>query len=207
MASSLSSGTHSSEQLLAQVESLPALGGAGAALVGGPGGWDANRKAIYASIDSDPVLQGHVLEAGIRASSGRNISSVAEAATVLGTDGLGTAILVLSAQAALGSGAKDAVFDCAEFWKHCLGVGFAAKLLSEALGWRVDADLALACGVYHDIGKAAMATVAPKSYDRVVRQATSSFGEICATEQQVLGLDHTIAGRRLARVLGVFGNR
>ncbi len=67
----------------------------------------------------------------------------------------------------------------------------------------MDPEELFICGLLHDIGKLALEQCLPKSYSRVVQACNSQAGNIAEYERQILGLDHTIAGRRLAQQWGL----
>lgn len=85
-----------------------------------------------------------------------------------------------------------------EFWLHGLAVGCAASLLARR---RPRSDLksehAFLCGILHDIGKLALDACFPKAYARVIRACRDGQKCIMDAEREVLGVDHTVAGRRL----------
>lgn len=90
-------------------------------------------------------------------------------------------------------------FDRAQFWKHALAVACAAQGLAA-----VRRDLGIApgdafvAGLLHDLGKVALDAVFPKAYDRIAAHAEQTRGDIADSERAILGVDHTVAGRRLA---------
>ena len=90
-------------------------------------------------------------------------------------------------------------FDREAFWRHSLAVACAAHLIAERWPGEVDPEVACVCGLLHDIGKVALDACLPKSYDRVAAIASSRHVSIIDVEQEVLGLDHTMAGKRLAQ--------
>lgn len=93
----------------------------------------------------------------------------------------------------------DATFDPPEFWKHSLAVGCAARALAEALRpLSVDPQEVFVAGVLHDLGKVALSAVFPKTYQRIAAEANRACGDIADFERELLGTDHTVAGRRLA---------
>ncbi len=57
---------------------------------------------------------------------------------------------------------------------------------------------AYVAGLLHDLGKIALFAVYPKAYDRVVAEAHHRRCDIADCEREVLDVDHTVAGRRLA---------
>ncbi len=57
---------------------------------------------------------------------------------------------------------------------------------------------AFVCGLLHDLGKIALDAILPKSFARVVEAADLLRGNIADVERSVIGLDHMVAGKRLA---------
>ena len=83
-------------------------------------------------------------------------------------------------------------------WKHNLAVACAAELLADRLNDPALRTEAFLCGLLHDIGKTALDCCMPKAYARVVEQVDREMRCICDVERAVFGLDHTMAGKRLA---------
>ena len=91
-------------------------------------------------------------------------------------------------------------FDRTEFWKHSMGVGCAARRLARAREqFGVDPEEAFVGGLLHDMGKVALDAVFPKAYERVAARAEELRCAIADCERAVLGIDHTVAGRHLAK--------
>lgn len=84
------------------------------------------------------------------------------------------------------------------FWTHSAAVGLAAGALARRAGGALPA-LAFAAGLLHDLGKAALNACLPKSYRRVLDLSVGRRGDIAEVERELLGTDHTVVGRRLAR--------
>jgi signal transduction histidine kinase len=63
---------------------------------------------------------------------------------------------------------------------------------------KLNAEDAFVCGLLHDIGKVAFDTAMPKSFARVVEMATLTRSDLADVERRVIGLDHALAGKRLA---------
>ncbi|GAG20609.1 unnamed protein product, partial [marine sediment metagenome] len=74
-----------------------------------------------------------------------------------------------------------------------------ARNIAEIVLPQMDSQLAYLAGLLHDIGKLALYQVMPKSFARIVEEAKSQNACICTIEQNHLGLDHTILGKRLAQ--------
>jgi putative nucleotidyltransferase with HDIG domain len=98
-----------------------------------------------------------------------------------------------------GGQTPGAAFDRSEFWKHSLAVACASRRLAAIrsdLG--VDSADAFVAGLLHDLGKVALSAVFPQAYERLSTQVNQSRGDIADFERSTLGMDHTVAGRRLA---------
>ena len=82
---------------------------------------------------------------------------------------------------------------------HALAVACCAKDIAEIISPRMDSQLAHCAGLLHDIGKLALEEAMPKSFANIVEQARSTGADTCTVESRLLGLDHTIIGKRLAQ--------
>ncbi len=83
---------------------------------------------------------------------------------------------------------------------HSLAVACCAKQIAHAVPMQVDANLAYLAGLLHDIGKLALQQMIPKSFARILEQAKSRQVCLCVSEQENIGLDHPIFGKRLAQL-------
>jgi len=86
-----------------------------------------------------------------------------------------------------------------EFWRHCLAVALAAEDASRRGALDVPPLLAFACGLLHDVGKLALDAAVPKSYQRVLAAAAGPKADIARAEREILGVDHALVGREVAR--------
>ncbi len=94
-------------------------------------------------------------------------------------------------------------FNRHDFWKHSLAVGCAAKLLASSVSNWIDAEEAFVCGLLHDLGKVALDAILPKSYARVSQIARTEHVPISDVENRLLGVDHTLIGKRLGMRRGL----
>ena len=83
--------------------------------------------------------------------------------------------------------------------QHALAVACCAKDIAEIISPQMDSQLAYSAGLLHDIGKLALEEAMPKSLARIFEEAKSAKAGACTMEQQNLGTDHTILGKRLAQ--------
>jgi putative nucleotidyltransferase with HDIG domain len=81
---------------------------------------------------------------------------------------------------------------------HSLATACCAELLAEFVLPPEQRPAAYLAGLLHDVGKTALDEIMPKSVERLVEQARDTGRELYEIEQEQLGLDHAMLGRRLA---------
>ena len=81
--------------------------------------------------------------------------------------------------------------------KHGLAVACCTKDIAKYIS-PDNEQMAFSAGLLHDIGKLAVDEAMPKSFEKIVQQAKTSNSSICQIEQELLKLDHTVIGKRLA---------
>jgi len=85
------------------------------------------------------------------------------------------------------------------FWVHCLAVAVLTQELAAMVRPDIKPSLAFHCGLLHDCGKFAAVACLPKSYSRALEVADSGGTELVQVERDILGVDHTTIGYRLAQ--------
>jgi len=143
-------------------------------------------------------------------SGGRAVRTVSAAVKALGIKAVRAAVLSNKVCELVG-GAETAKsgpprrrhtghgLDCRALWRHSLAVAWAARLLAERLDMPIDGEEAYLAGLMHDIGKLLLSESLPKSYARAVAAAADHNGSLAEWEKKTLGVDHLVAGRRLAQ--------
>jgi len=144
----------------------------------------------------DPALTARMLRLANRDADGQ-VRTAAQAAERIGLSaarsaGLSTKLIELPASPG-GEG-----MDTQAFWRHCLAVATAAEGIARTPGMPLEPDEAFTCGLLHDIGKLVLWELLPKSYLRVVEAARADNGNIADCERRIIGVDHSVVGRRLA---------
>ena len=181
--------------LTGQLEALPALGEAAAAALraaSAPGD-PACNEALAKAISRDRVVSAALVAlAGTEATGG-----VGKAIAALGAGGACSGVLCV----ALGRtfARTGTALDREGFWKHCLAVAVCAESLAQR-SQAISPPLAFACGLLHDVGKAALDLLLPKTYLRVLERVNSAKESIAGVERRRIGVDHAVVGRRLGRL-------
>lgn len=163
----------------------------------------ASGVRIAARIESDAVLAQRLLayarKAGPPAAAAAS-TSVADLLERLGPRHVSIITLALELVDYFGlDGDAAANGDARAAWRHSLAVGLAARQLALAnprIG--VHPDDAFGGGLVHDLGMLALAAVFPRAYRRVIERVASGAGNVADVEQEMLSVDHFVAGRRLA---------
>lgn len=88
-------------------------------------------------------------------------------------------------------------FDLGAYWRHSLACALCAEALARAKGQ--DGGLAFGCGLLHDLGRVALASLAPEDYARALRQRADEGTRLFEMEHACLGLDHAAVGGALAQ--------
>ena len=194
-------GSSRVELILGQLDQLPTLPAVATRLLQVTTSDTSCAGDVAAIITADQALTAKVLALVRRASVGaREARTVERAVVLLGFEAVRNAALVVEiyetfkgAEPSAGAGLERV-----EFWKHNLAVACAARLIAERMHLGRRKDEAFVCGLLHDLGKIALDACLPKSYARVLRQVKTSGRCLCDAERGLLGIDHMVAGKRLA---------
>ena len=196
------------ELVLAQLDALPPLAPIVARILSLTGNDKTHGRQIVELVSADPALSARMLSIANRAENGlRNKAVTIDAAvTLLGFNAVRQITLAAKVMEQVGPASgtcKESAFDRTEFWRHCLAVACAARLIALMTPKFGSPDEAFVYGLLHDIGKIAIETAMPKSFERIVTIANDTRGDISDVERQIIGIDHALAGRRLAEKWGL----
>lgn len=190
------------ERVLAQLSSLPTLAPVAVRLLSLTARIDADLGEVVRLIESDAPLAARVLSEVQKAHHGIDARTVTlqRAVVLLGLNPIRQIVLMTKVLEVFGphDGRNEATFDRRAFWKHCLATACVAQGLAAHASPPSDPDAAFLGGLLHDLGKAAFDACIPKSYERVLGEADRRRAELLLIEREILGTDHTVAGRRVA---------
>ncbi|MBK8268393.1 MAG: HDOD domain-containing protein [Planctomycetes bacterium] len=199
-----SSDPQKAELVLAQLDTLPPLAPIAARILALTDDSKSNAKQIVELVGADPALAARMLSILGRAEHGLRSQSISieNAVKMLGFSAIRQITLALKVMETFGP-SRDADsagggFDRSEFWKHCLAVACAARGIASKLVRFGSPDEAFVHGLLHDIGKIALETAMPKTFDRIVQIADRQRADIADIEREMIGVDHAVVGHRLA---------
>lgn len=207
--------------ILEQIETLPTLSTVAVRLLQATADDEADVGEIVHLVSADIALTTKLLQLcrSVHRGRARAVSTVHRAVVLLGLDAVRSAVLSLQVYETLQGAAaeRDAApaeqprFNRSEFWRHSLGVATAAKLIAAAhieaaRDGRINRDRrdlpqpeeAYVAGLLHDLGKAALDLILPRSVERVLALTEQYQVGMAEIERRVIGVDHHTAGKRLA---------
>ncbi|MGN6370990.1 MAG: HDOD domain-containing protein [Phycisphaerae bacterium] len=199
--------TRKVEMVLQQLDTLPTLPAIAMRLMTLTGTAESKIEEVVQLLSADQSLTGKLLSLASSAGmAGRMpITTVQQAVVRLGFDTVRNLVLSVKVfeafqqRPAEGSGEEaPSSFNRSEFWKHSLAVATAAELLAARCKPKLNVHDAFVCGLLHDLGKVAFDTAMPKSFARVVDAAILTRGDVADVERRIIGMDHALAGKRLA---------
>ncbi|HSW44107.1 MAG TPA: HDOD domain-containing protein [Phycisphaerae bacterium] len=192
------------ELILGQVDALPTLSPVATQLLELSMDERSGVRDLVRLIESDPSLASRALAMVRRADRCVQTESVERAVVLLGVKTIRSLALSIEIFETFSHRRENesGYFDRGGFWRHALACGCAAQLLAGRKtggdGPAVGAEEAFLCGLLHDLGKIVLAACFPRTYDRVAEKADTCLLPIAEVEREIFGLDHTIAGHRLA---------
>jgi len=188
--------------ILDQLESLPTLPEVATQLLSLTASSRSDARQVIDLIRADQALTARILSVAARADTGmrKEARTISKAVLMLGFETVRSIVMSIKVFEMFGASDTAVVgLDRREFWKHCVAVACACELLAARLRFEVEPEEMFVCGLLHDIGKLALEQCLPKSYTRIVETCNAQYGNIAEYERQIIGVDHTVAGRRLAR--------
>jgi predicted Zn finger-like uncharacterized protein len=156
---------------------------------------NSGTKKVAELIETDQAIAAKVLKMANSAYYGMsgNVSSIQQAAVVLGDKALGELITLAGTSSLLGNKLYGYAMDSGELWRHSMMVAFGSKIIAQQRMPQLEND-AFSVGLIHDVGKLVL--------DRPVLNRKSLFDEFMAdgdktflnAENRILGFDHAEIG-------------
>lgn len=193
------------DQLLAFVDKMPAFRSSVQRLLQLASDLNADSREIVHVIESDPLMTVKVLKVINSPFYGlvQKISSVQRAVVHLGINSIKNMALSVAAIGALPAQNK-AGFDNKAFLLHSLSCASLCKLLGERIGISpMQSSDYFVAGLLHDFGKIVFAEFIPVPYQQVLQVTREQQLALHDVEADMLSIDHSQAGKLLARHWGL----
>ncbi|MCD6378302.1 MAG: HDOD domain-containing protein [Planctomycetes bacterium] len=182
--------------LIRQIDSLPSCPDSIARMLNAISA-QSEKKEILSAAATDPAITARLLCLARSRKPEVEIQTLEDCLEILPNDAIRSAIL--SMQVVDDSHQIASGFDYCGFRAHCVATACAAEMLAERSGRIENPSFCYICGLLHDIGKIALSNALPKTYRRVLQAAASERKSLIFCEREIIGIDHTIVGRRLGR--------
>ena len=159
---------------------------------------NVDAKDIVDVIEKDPVMTVKILRVINSAfyALPRKIASIQHAVVMLGINTVKNMALSFAAAGMLPA-RNDAGFDTEQYLLHSLATAGTARLVAQKLG-DTDTPEAYIAGLLHAFGKILFARHMPEAFRAALDRAAEAQISLHQAEQDVLGVDHTVAGAMLA---------
>jgi HD-like signal output (HDOD) protein len=163
----------------------------------------ASAGDVAALVSRDMSLAARVLRLANSAFYGmpRKITNLTNAVVILGNKVINTLVLTVTVYDMFPQDKESRLFDRRSFWRHCLGCGLMAKLLSKRLHRAVvfDAEEAFCAGLLHDIGKVVMEQYLHDDFRKALRYGADNGVSAFDAELRSIGYTHTDVAEWLTR--------
>lgn len=146
-------------------------------------------------ISSDPALSSEILTIvnSLAYAPRVPIASILQAIAMMGANHLQGLCLTVAIRGYLGKSIGHPIMQ--GLWRHNMACATIAEQLA-AISF-MDHDVAFTCGVMHDIGRMALATLQQKDYLELLATHVGDAESILEHERELFGKDHCEIGRQL----------
>lgn len=193
------------DQLLAFVDKMPAFRSSVQHLLLLAADINADSRKIVQVVETDPLMTVKILKVINSPFYGlaQKISSVQRAVVHLGINTIKNMALSVAAIGMLPA-QNQAGFDTHAFLLHSLTTAAICKMLAERLKVPMlqSSDYFVA-GLLHDFGKIVFAEFVPTTYKQVLHIASEQALPLSQVETNIMGIDHSQAGKLLAQHWGL----
>lgn len=206
------------ELVLEQLDALPTLSPIATRLLAISSREDFDVSEVTRLIESDPSLTTRILGLCRKADKGLGdrITTVRRAVLMLGIEAVQSAVLSVAVYDLLDraghesdeklatAGHRGPIFDREGFWRYAVAVACTSELIADAHPrLRVKPDEAFVAGLLCDLGKLVLDITLPRAFARVVELAERQRHDAAEIERAIIGLDHHVAGKRVAERWGL----
>ena len=187
------------ELLLEDLDQVPTLPGLARHVLTVATAEKPNRRDLQMALEVDPALAARAVKLAV--DLGRPAGDLLSIDAVLDA----VPFPAVSAEMLSTQAADDDILEEAQLpvlWRHTLAVAICSQMIATRLG-TVSPETALLSGLLHDLGQIALRVLLPRAYRQVLDAVETSGGGLPEAERDLLGVDHTVLGRRLAQQWGL----
>ena len=189
------------EVKLSRATTLPILPHAVTQILGLPDDTDVTPRDFERIIVKDSALTAKILRTANSAYFNRSgeIASLGRAIDQLGMNTVRSICVASAFQSRVGSKSLCRSFNATDYWTHSLSVACLAKVLASMTKYP-RAEEAFIAGLFHDIGKMAIAMLLPDEGTRIYQNAVMRKISHYEAEESILEGSHQEIGLRAAEL-------
>lgn len=185
------------EDILKDLEDLPSLPAVVMELLSSIDQDDVDISVLAKKVSHDAALTAKTLRLANSSTYGLQVkvTTIQQAITFLGFQTTRNLITAAAITGCFADG-KCPGFDDKAFWRHSIATAACCKVLARRL--RFNQDYAFTAGLLHDIGRLVLVASHPELYQQVIARRAELDCTNLQAEQEILGVDHVVAGVALA---------
>lgn len=197
-------GTTTVREIVARVQSLPALSPAVLATLSVLDNPESTARDVARAILADPVMTGQILRLANSACYGRarRVTTVSDATTLLGFQAIRSLLMTVAMRPVLSKDVPGYGLQQGEMWQHSIAVAACSQEVALRSGYR-PAEEAFVAGLIHDIGKVALGYAMADRFQRVLERAATGEVDFLRAEREEFGVAHDDVGAMVARLWGL----
>ena len=163
---------------------------------------DTTFTDIANLVSKDIALSAKILKISNSAFYGfpQQIGSINQAASILGTNALGSLVLSFSFLS-IGTEDNKSQFNFEKFWQRSLAAGVAAKLILEQVQGANTEEIFIS-GLLQNMGELLFSSTFPEEYDKVLAELDEGLDNGRELETAIFGADHSFFGYEVAKSWG-----
>lgn len=184
-------------QVINQIRDLPALPAIVQDLMKNIGPDETDINVITRKVSMDQGLSAKTLQFANSSFYGlqSKVTTIQQAITLIGINAV-RHVVTASALTGYFPPNNCAGFDFFALWRHSVATAVCSRVLARHL--HVNQDYAFTAGLLHDIGRLVLVTYFRNEYEAVIAYRAEHDCHWLVAEQEVLGVDHVMAGEALA---------
>lgn len=183
------------QERIREITTLPTLPQVASRLMRTVNSPETSAADVAEIVSRDMSLAARILRLANSAFYGmpRTITNLTNAVVILGTKVINTLVLTVTVFDMFPEDSSNKrLFDRSVFWRHCLGCGVMAKMLSTKINKNLilDAEEAFCAGLLHDIGKVVMEQYLHEDFREALKYGAENKISSAEAERRVLGYTH-----------------
>lgn len=162
-----------------------------------------NAKDIASQIRQDQVISAKVLQLcnSVYVNAKNEIKSIDQAIVILGAQIVIHLVLASAMENFLNSSCAGYTMSRGGVFHHAISAAIVSERISKLTG-KAEPDIAYTAGLLHDIGKVPLDQFVGARIPHFYREVYVNETELVEAEKSLLGITHTEAGEKLARLWG-----